>query len=173
MLPDDAANVFVTHSALNINSNLAIIARGEVPSTESKLFHAGASKVVLPAHISAERIAEMILYLSTARYVGESPQMKEMKHGLHEFGLELEAVTVEIDGAMSGETVGEAERRGQGAFFIEQIDRANGPGIVHPGEDIKLENSDNVVLVVHGSRVSAGAIFFTPKGRIKVGRTNF
>ena len=37
VLPDDAANVFITLSARSLNKSLTIIARGEVPSTESKL----------------------------------------------------------------------------------------------------------------------------------------
>ncbi len=153
-----------------MNATLEIIARGEAPSTETKLFHAGASKVVLPTHIGAERIAEMILYPTTDRFVDASDQMRDMKRGLHEFGLELEAVTVVANGTLTGETVGEAERRGRGAFFVVQIDRPNGQTILHPGEDVKLEAGDNVVLVVRGSRVSAGAIFSTPAGRIRVGR---
>ena len=170
VLPDDAANVFITLSARNFNSELQIIARGEAPTTESKLFHAGANKVVLPTHIGADRIAEMILYPTTARFVGTSPQIRDLKRGLHEFGLELEVVTATADGAMTGETVGEAERRGQGAFFVVQIDRANGQSILHPGEDVRISDGDNVVLVVRGSRVAAGAIFSTPKGRVRVGR---
>lgn len=171
VLPNDAANVFITLSARSMNAKIEIIARGEAPTTESKLFHAGASKVVLPTHIGAERIAEMILYPSTNRFVATSPEMREMKRGLHEFGLELEVVTVSENGALTGATVGEAERRGKGAFFIVQIDRANGQSILHPGEDLKLEPGDNVVLVVRGSRVAAGAIFSMPAGRIKVGRS--
>jgi voltage-gated potassium channel len=62
VLPDDAANVFITLSARSLNRSIEIIARGEVPTTEKKLRHAGADKVVLPTHIGAERIAEMILY---------------------------------------------------------------------------------------------------------------
>jgi voltage-gated potassium channel len=173
VLPDDAANVFITLSARNLNEGLEIIARGEVPTTENKLFHAGADKVVLPTHIGAERIAEMILYPTTARFVDDSPQMRDMKRGLHEFGLELEVVTATANGALTGETVGEAEQRGQGAFFVVQIDRANGQSIVHPGETVRIESGDTVVLVVRGSRVAAGAIFSTPRGRIRVGRTAF
>jgi trk system potassium uptake protein TrkA/voltage-gated potassium channel len=171
VLPDDAANVFITLSARSLNARLEIIARGEAPTTESKLFHAGADKVVMPTHIGAERIAEMILYPHTDRFVSESEQMREMKRGLHEFGLELEAVTVHPNGAMTGETVAEAERRGRGAFFVVQIDRANGQSILHPGEDVKIESGDEVVLVVRGSRVSAGAVFSTPAGAVRVGRT--
>ena len=172
VLPDDAANVFITLSARNLYSKLEIIARGEAPTTESKLFHAGADKVVLPTHIGAVRIAEMILYPTTTRFVKDSPQMRDMKRGLHEFGLELEVVTATTDGAMTGETVGEAGHRGQGAFFIVQVDRANGQSILHPGEGVRIEDGDNVVLVIRGSRVAAGAIFSTPKGRVQVGRMN-
>ena len=56
------ANVFITLERAQPQSRLQIIARGEVPSTESKLLQAGADKVVLPTHIGAERIAEMILF---------------------------------------------------------------------------------------------------------------
>ena len=171
VLPDDAANVFITLSARSINADIEIIARGEAPTTESKLLHAGADRVVLPTHIGAERIAEMILYPDTARYLRESEQMREMKRGLHDFGLELEVVTAATKGAMTGETVAEAERRGRGAFFIVQIDRASGQTLMHPGDTVRIEAGDSVVLVVRGSRVSAGAIFATPAGPVKIGRT--
>jgi voltage-gated potassium channel len=170
VLPDDATNVFITLSARNLNPRLEIIARGEIPSTENKLIHAGADKVVLPTHIGAERIAEMILYPTTARFMGEAPQLRDLKRGLHEFGLEIEAATVPEDSALAGETVGEAERRGNGAFFIVQIDRPDGPSFLHPGEGVWIEAGDTVVLVVRSTKVAAGSIFAEPKKPIKVGR---
>lgn len=173
VLPNDAANVFITLSARNLNRKLTIIARGEAPTTESKLSHAGADKVVLPTHIGAERIAEMILYPATSHFVGDSAPMRDMKRGLHEFGLELEVVRSPANGAMNGETVAEAEREGKGAFFIVQIDRASGQSIPRPSEDVRIEAGDTVVLVVRGTQVSAGAIFSKPKGRIRAGRTTF
>ena len=51
VLPDDAANVFITLTAREMNPNLMIVARGELPSTEKKLRLAGANHVVLPAII--------------------------------------------------------------------------------------------------------------------------
>ncbi len=167
VLPDDAANVFITLSARSLNRTVEIIARGEAPTTESKLFHAGADKVVLPTHIGAERIAELILYPSTARFVADSAQMSEMKRGLHEFGLELEVVNATVDGEMTGKTVGDAELRGRGAFFIVQIDRSNGQNILHPGEDVRIEAGDIVLLVVRGSRVASGAIFSSRKAPLR------
>ncbi len=170
VLPDDAANVFITLSARSLNPRLEIIARGEIASTESKLIHAGADKVVLPAHIGAERIAEMILYPSTARFLGDAPQLRDLKRGLHEFGLEIEAVSVPVNGALTGATVGDAERRSNGCFFIVQIDKPNGQSFIHPGEEVTIEAEDTVVLVIRGSRVAAGSIFASPKEPFRVGR---
>ena len=175
VLPDDATNVFITLSARNLNPRLEIIARGEVPTTEGKLIHAGADKVVLPTHIGAERIAELILYPRTAKFLGESTQLRDLKRGLNDFGLELEAVVIPAQSALAGQTVAEAERRGRGGFFIVQIDRAPGNGgagqsFVHPGEDVRLEGGDTLVLVIRGSRVAAGAVFNAPRGPSPVGR---
>lgn len=171
VLPDDAANVFITLSARNLNPRVEIIARGEAPTTESKLFHAGADKVVLPTHIGAERMTELILFPATGKTLGEDTAMGDVKRKLHDFGLDLEVVTCPPKGALTGATVGEAERRGNGAYFIVQIDRANGQEIQHPGEDVKIEAGDRIMLVVRGSRLSAGAIFNAPARPVKHGRT--
>jgi voltage-gated potassium channel len=170
VLPDDAANVFITLSARNLNPSIQIIARGEAPTTENKLFHAGADKVVLPTHIGAERITELILYPATDRALDEGARMTDVKRQLHEFGLDLEVVQIAPKSALLGETVGEAERRGNGAFFVVQIDRSDGKCIEHPGEDVRLEVGDNVLLVVRGSRLSAGAVFNAPARPIRSGR---
>jgi voltage-gated potassium channel len=170
VLPDDAANVFITLSARNLNPALEIIARGEAPSTESKLFHAGASKVVLPTHIGAERIVELILYPETDEMVIESEKMNDLKRRLRELGLDLEVVTSPAKGAMTGETVGDVEQRGKGAFFITRIDRANGQSIARPGENVRIEGGDTILLVVRGSRIGVGAIFTKPAVRKRSGR---
>lgn len=170
VLPDDAANVFITLSARNLNPDIEIIARGEAPTTENKLFHAGADKVVMPTHIGAERIVEMILYPATGNALGEDGHMGTVRRNLHDFGLDLEVVEAMPESALTGETVGEAERRGNGAFFVVQIDRANGQSIQHPGEDVTIESGDQIMLVVRGSRLSAGAVFSAQKTRMKFGR---
>jgi len=171
VLPNDAANVFITLSARNLNPAVQIIARGEAPSTERKLLHAGADRVVLPTHIGAERIIEMILYPATEQMVGGSEEMTGMKRGLHEYGLDLEVTKVAPNAALAGETVGNAERRCGGAFFIVKIERDGGQTIMHPGEHVRIEGGDTIVLVVRGSRMSAGALFLKPAERIRSGRS--
>jgi voltage-gated potassium channel len=170
VLPDDAANVFITLSARNLNPRLEIIARGEAPSTEGKLIHAGADRVVLPTHIGAERIAELILYPATTSVVNDDVRLLEMRRAMREFGLEVEVVNCEAKGALTGRTVGEAEQRGEGAFFVVQIDRPSGPSIRHPGENVRIEAGDRLVLVLRGTRVAAGGIFSAPRAPVRVGR---
>lgn len=170
VLPDDAANVFITLSARNLNPRVQIIARGEMPGTENKLFHAGADKVVLPTHIGAERITELILFPATQSMLDDIREVGTIKRNLNDFGLDLEVVTAGENGALTGLTVGEAERRGNGAFFIVQIDRSGGQSIQHPGDDVRIEPGDLILLVVRGSRLSVGAIFNAPRQRQRHGR---
>ena len=59
VLPDDAANVFITLTARDLNETIRIIARAESPCTERKLIRSGATNVVMPAAIGAMRIAQL------------------------------------------------------------------------------------------------------------------
>jgi len=156
VLPDDAANVFITLTARSLHGSIEIIARGEAPTTERKLLNAGANRVVLPTHIGAERIAEMILFPKTADFVRENDMIRDLKRGMGEFGLEIEVVKAVADGMLTGMTVADAEQGARGAFFIVQIDKANGPTLLHPGPDELVEADDTIVLVVRAGRVAVG-----------------
>jgi len=92
VLPNDAANVFITLSARSLNAGLMIIARGEAPSTEKKLLQAGATRVVLPAHIGAERVAELILYQDMLHLLDGPGAQEDMARDLRRLGLELEVI---------------------------------------------------------------------------------
>ncbi len=59
VLPDDAANVFITLTARDLCESICIIARAECPTTERKLIRGGATHVVMPAAIGAIRIAQL------------------------------------------------------------------------------------------------------------------
>lgn len=147
VLPDDAANVFITLSARSLNQRLHIIARGEAPSTESKLIQAGADHVVLPAHIGAERIAEMILYPASARFVRDSERMRDFEKVLGDLGMEMEMVVAGEESAAAGGTVEELERRGQGAFFVVQIERHGGETIARPPPATRIAAGDGLLVV--------------------------
>jgi voltage-gated potassium channel len=167
VLPDDAANVFITLSARSLNADMHIIARGEAPSTESKLIQAGADQVVLPAYIGAERIAEMILYPASARFIRGSDRMRDVDKVLRDFGMEMEMVVAGESSAAAGATVGELERRGQGVFFVVQIDRRNGETIPRPPAATRIAAGDGLLVVgrVGGALSAAMAAPRTRSGR--------
>jgi voltage-gated potassium channel Kch len=159
VLPSDAANVFITLSARSLNPHLQIIARGEAPSTESKLIQAGASQVVLPAHIGAERIADMILFPETTHFVRDSPQLREMDTVLRRMGLGFDMTEVRAHTPLVGLTIGEVERRTSGALFVIQVERAGGEAISRPPKDYRLASGDGLLVVGRdGGEISAALV---------------
>lgn len=172
VLPDDAANVFITLSARALNAGLTIIARGEAPSTENKLIQAGADKVVLPTHIGAERIAEMVLFPETDRFVTGSERMRDVEKLLRDVGLDVEVVVAAERTAAAGATVEALEQAARGAFMVVQVNRRNGEAVTRPPLDLKIEVGDSLVVI--GRRAGAVSAFFSkPRERPRAGRTVF
>jgi voltage-gated potassium channel Kch len=172
VLPDDAANVFITLTARSLNQQLQIIARGEAPSTESKLIQAGADKVVLPTHIGAERIAEMVLFPDSDRFVRGSQAMRDFEKQLRDLGLDVELLIAAERSQAAGSSIEALERLAKGAFFVVRINRKSGDIVTRPSRGVRIETGDGVLVV---SR-NAGAVtsyFATPPERMKAGRTTF
>jgi voltage-gated potassium channel len=161
VLPNDAANVFITLSARSLNPRLDIIARGELPSTERKLLQAGANHVVLPTHIGAERIAEMILYKETARFLRGSGRMRDFEEVLHSLGLEIDVVSAAPECPIVGLTIEAVEQEANGAFFIVQLNRREGEAITGPAPDLRIEPGDGVVIVGRGAKARALSALFS------------
>jgi len=165
VISNDAANVFITLSARGLNPNLEIIARGELPSTESKLIQAGANKVVLPAHIGAERIAEMILYQETARFIRGSDRMKDFEKVLLSLGLDIHVVVAAPKSPAIGKTIETLEQQGAGSFFIVQINRRHGDPVTRPPGSTVIADGDGLVLVGRDGRARAFGALFEAGGR--------
>jgi voltage-gated potassium channel len=170
VLPDDAANVFITLSARNLSPRLEIIARGEAPTTERKLLRAGANQVVMPTHIGAERIARMILFPASAD-LSSHEELVRVQRDLGELGLDLELVPAHAGSAMCNLSVGQAERQAAGAFFIVQIKRGS-EVITRPASDEIIQADDAVLVLMRDSGVKARKLF-TAKIEIRAGRTRF
>jgi Trk K+ transport system NAD-binding subunit len=152
VLPDDAANVFITLSARSLNKSLQIIARGEMPSTEGKLIQAGADRVVLPTHIGAERIAEIILYRETASFM-RSERMDDFERDLRMLGLELEVITAAGSKPFAGLTVQEVDRRAEGAFLVVEINRLDGSTVRQPPGSTMINPGDGLIVLGRSGRL--------------------
>jgi voltage-gated potassium channel len=172
VLPNDAANVFITLSARSLNRTIEIIARGDTISTERKLLHAGANKVVLPTHIGAERIAEIILFPETSRLIRDSERMRELERTLRNLGLAMEVVVVPEKGAFTGLSIEEVENRARGAFFVVQLNHRDGDAITQSDKTLRIEPGDGVVIVGRSGQ-AISALFSAPVEKIRAGRTTY
>jgi len=152
VVPNDAVNVFITLTAHNLNKNLEIIARGEAPSTKGKLLHAGASSVVEPTHIGAERIAQLILFPRTSRITDGTGHMRALATGLHSLGLELEVMAVAPESSMAGATIETIEHDAGGAVFVVAVNRKNGETLSRPDPATVIEPGDGVVVITRAGR---------------------
>jgi voltage-gated potassium channel Kch len=167
-LPNDANNVFITLSARALNPDLLIIARGEEATTESKLVQAGANKVVLPTHIGAERIAELILFEESTRLIDSLERTHGFQRALRTFGMELEVVTAKAGSAAVRMNVAAIERQARGTFFVVQINRRDGDVHTDPPADAVVQEGDGVVVIGRPHRAEVLAALFEPRRRAGV-----
>ncbi len=155
VLPSDAANVFITLSARNLNPKITILARGEVPSTENKLIQAGANHVVLPAAIGGVRLAHMIVRPSTVHLMDNLQNATAVNKDLDQLGLKVSEVRLRDGSDFIGKTIDKVEVEGHGAFLIVAIRKSDGRLIQKPPNDCILEADDTIILLGHGGDVPA------------------
>jgi Trk K+ transport system NAD-binding subunit len=166
VLANDALNVFITLSARALNPELSIVARGELSSTESKLLQAGADKVVLPTHIGAERIAELLLYEESARIIESLERSHGFQRVLRNFGIDLEVVTAAPQSVAVRMTVAAIERQAKGAFFVVQINRRDGDVYTAPPATAVIGEGDGVVLIGRPNRAAILTSLFEPRQKV-------
>jgi voltage-gated potassium channel Kch len=168
VLPDDAANVFITLSARSLNKEMAIIARGEAPSTETKLLQAGATRVVLPTHICAERMAELILFQEVAVMLEGTDEQHDVARDLRRLGLDLEVLAAAPGSRAAGSTIGALEAEAGGAFLIVALNRRGGESILQPPPSTMVEAGDGVAVVARPGRAAQVAQLFAVGRGVRV-----
>jgi voltage-gated potassium channel len=148
VLPDDAANVFITLSAVGLNPAVEVIARGEAPTTERKLRQAGARRVVLPAHIGAERVAHMILHPGAADFAESDDQTRHLQDDLGDLGVHLEEIPIKAGSSLVGAAIAEVEASGGNSFLVvsHRRDELTRP---KPAPDTVLEVGDRLIIIGH------------------------
>lgn len=149
VLPDDAANVFITLTARELNPELMILARGEMPSTERKLRLAGADHVVLPATISALRMSHLITHPAAVDFLSQTDGHHSLNEMLAELDIQLSELPIKADSPLVGGTIGDIELQGKGTFIIVALRRTSGEVLIHPSRDSYLAKGDTVILMGH------------------------
>lgn len=149
VLSDDAQNVFVTLSARDLNPNIEIIARGESPSTERKLVHSGASRVVLPAAIGATMIARLITNPPTEERLAEEFFGGRLDEELRELGLGVTLLAVDAGTPLAGRTIGRLSVAAEGGCVIVAVRTPSGEIVRNPSLEHTVDPGSTLVLLSH------------------------
>ncbi len=146
VLPDDAANVFVTLSARELSGSVQIIARGERPDTERKLLRSGATRVVLPAAAGANRMARMITHPPAERLLADAGNTHELNEHLLEIGLAIGEIVLAADSELVGAPLSAIDLQ-EAAVVIVALRKPDGEIRRSPHATTLLEAGDAVILV--------------------------
>ena len=148
VLPDDAANVFITLTARGLNPSLIILARGELPTTEKKLKLAGADKVVLPAIISGMRMASLITRPNVSDFLASKSDRLYLDELLGQINVQINELVVK-GSALVNKTIGQLEVRGKGTFIIVALRRQDQTVIKNPDRSLILNPGDTIIAIGH------------------------
>jgi voltage-gated potassium channel len=151
VLPDDAANVFISLTARELNPTLMIAARGTLPSSEKKLRLAGANEVILPANIGALRMAHVISHPNAASFLAQGDRRTNLNELLGELDVQVNELVVRPESYLLGRAIGDVERGSGGTFIVIALKQPDGQLRVHPKPHETLNEGDTVIIMGHQS----------------------
>ena len=139
-IPNDAANVFITLTARQMNAHVQIVARAERASTQKKLKQAGANHVVLPAAIGAHRIVSILTNPSALEFV-------ELVTHRSSLAIEMDEIPVHDPGPLTGKTLRDLDVGRRTGAMVVAIKRVDGEVEFPPNGDRPLAAGDFIVLL--------------------------
>ncbi|MEM1055012.1 MAG: potassium channel protein [Bacteroidota bacterium] len=151
VLPEDAANVFVTLTAREIRpeggpGGLFIVARTNEQNAYNKLLRAGVDKAVSPLEIGADRIAQTILRPRVDRF---------MEHvlGVGAMDFDLEEIRVARGSALEGQTLADADFRSRYNAIVVGILGASGEWRFNPDARDTMRAGDTLIVLGSPERI--------------------
>ena len=149
VVPDDAANVFITLTARELNPNIEIIARAENPATEPKLLRSGATQVVMPAAIGGRRMAQLITHPKSEDLLADPLKHEQLQHELSLIGLQMYEIKVAPGGELDGHVIGEIVSSKDHKFLIVAV-QCGESMVLDPPLDRKVAAGDVLIVMCRG-----------------------
>ena len=153
VLSEDATNVFITLTARELNPELLILARGEVPETERKLRLAGADQVILPLTVGAIQMADLITHANRRDFINRPDERGFLNDLLANLDVQLDELIAPPDSPAIGRTIMEMEVRSKGAFIVIALRRADGSTLLHPHSSQILTDNDCMIVLGHQAEI--------------------
>ncbi|MEZ6133741.1 MAG: potassium channel protein [Pirellulaceae bacterium] len=154
VLSDDVANLFITITAHDLNPKLEILARAENTSTIKKLRQVGASKVVLPATIGADRLANMILRPSAESLLEQAELPEGLNEDLSSIGLRLDELEIQPNSSLVGGSLADFRAHCGNRFLVVALRSNSGVVSVNPDKSIALGAGDCVIILAHDAEIA-------------------
>lgn len=139
----DTDNVYITLSARGLNPQLFILARASEVGSEKKLMRAGASKVISPYTIGANRMAQAILRPSVVDFLELATTSEHLE-------LQIEEIAISEKSSLAGKTLIESGIRQSMGIIIVGIKQLDGHMIFNPPPSQII--SAGFVLITLGQR---------------------
>ena len=136
-LTDEAANVYVTLTARQLNPGISIIARANDASHITRLEFAGANKVVLPHMIGGVRMAHSVLRPTVTDFL----DLAVRGH----IDLQLEQLEIGEASGFVGKNLMDSNIRRDFDLIIVAIKRAEGNLVFNPGPREDLRAGDTLI----------------------------
>lgn len=139
-LPDDAANVYVTLTAREINGNILIVSRASQDNSVKKLKRAGANNVIMPDKIGGAHMATLMVQPDVKEFI-DILTSQGTDASIEEFSFE------KISKNMQGKTIQELHLRTQTGVNVIGLKTNNGDYIINPESTQEL-NADYKLIVL-------------------------
>lgn len=136
-LTDEAANVYVTLTARQLNPKISIVARANNTSHITRLEFAGADKVVLPHLIGGVRMAHTVLRPTVTDFLDLAIRGN--------LDLQLEQLVIGESSEFVGKNLMESHIRQDFDLIIVAIKRQNGDLVFNPGPKELLLAGDTLI----------------------------
>ncbi|HKJ33890.1 MAG TPA: potassium channel protein [Balneolales bacterium] len=147
-LSKDEDNVFVTLIARELNEKLFILVRTNQQKNTRKILRAGASKVISPYEIGADRMANVILRPNVELFVDRIVRYTEEEHYFDE-------IKVFEGSLLDGKTISEAGiRQNYNLVIIAIVPADTNKIIFNPGSSDRLNKGDILIVLGDMERIN-------------------
>jgi len=133
----DASNVYIVLTARSLNPQLFIVARGEEPGAEQKLFRAGADRVESPYYMGGQKMAHTILHPTVVTFMELA-----MKEGVD---WSMEEILVGQSSPLLGVPLADTGIRRKLDLILVAIKRADGEMLFNPSHETRILAGDTLI----------------------------
>ncbi len=155
-MANDSDNVYTVLTARDLNPSLYIISRAGESSSISKLYKAGANRVISPYIIGGEKIAQSVIKPNVIDFM-------EFATAETNFELKIEELMIQDGSELHGQTVEQAKIRQLHDITIIAVRKPHGEFIYNPSPHFLLNKNDILIAVGHPEAIEKFEKLTSPK----------